>query len=271
LQGLKGQGVEDCRFLSNKVLLVGNRTLPALELFTRPDVTTDGTYPTPMIQHATLGLPALANACYVGHMEFSYPLVKNGVTSNNHLHDTAIYVKPFISTSHDDIISVDFHVMRPYTYFGFFVHSSALQRYAHSNTASLQDMVPWHQWGPTATRWECGGFSPWTQLCGQRYLLPSIQEIWDFNQLRVRHLGKGFVLESKTTRLSVETEPSNCSPAVFKEPVCSSLPYVKIRPKEWLFSSCSCLDDDRVFGCSVGTNLEFFHFPVNDIGSTERL
>ena len=292
MQWLKSQGVDDCRFLSNKVMLVGNRTLPALELFTLPDVTTDGTYPTPMIKLATLGLPALTKVSHVGCMEFSNPPAKNGVASNNHLHDTAIHVKPFISTSHDDIISVCLTVMELHTltYVSFFVHSSALRRYAHPNPrVILQDTIPWlqwgrtvtqwhrdrntipwHQWGPTVTRWHHGGIWPSTRLDGQRYLLPFYQDIWDFNQLRVRHLGKDFVLESKTACLSVETEPSICSPPVFKEPVYSSLPYMKIRPKERLFDSWCCLDDDRVFGCSVGTDLEFFHFPVNDIGSTER-
>lgn len=270
-QSLKGQGVDACRFLSNKLMVVGNRTTPALELFTLPVLPNDGTCSTPMIKLAALGFPTLANGCRLVRMQFCNLPAKNGVARNNNLHDTDIHVKPFIGTSPDDIIYVSLTLTSgPYEVaaISFFVHSSALRRCARIHAVSLQDTIPWNQWGPTVTRWHHGGIFPSTRFCGQRCLSPSSHAIWDFNQHRVRRLGKGFVAESETTRLSVETEPSYLNSWVLEKQIFSSLPYVKIVPKGWFLRSATCLDDDRVFGCRVSDVHNFFRSPLKDIGST---
>jgi len=76
-------------------------------------------------------------------------------------------------------------------------------------------------------------------------------ELWDFNPYRVRRLGKNFTLESEKASLSVETELSCAKSRGIKEGVYSSLPFVKIMPKQWSDYYSMGVYDDQMSGNKV--------------------
>jgi hypothetical protein len=230
-------------------MVVANRSLAALELYTLPVPKSD-TGPAPMTKVAALGLPAVNEGWSIDRLKFSNLPPKSIVSRmRQQLHDASIFAKPFTSASPDDIISVIVNIR----YDGvsdnipFVVHSSTLQRHAlFISCPILQDTIPWQMWGPTTTRWY-PMFSG-TYVCGQRCLLKSLTswEIWDFNQYRVRYLGQGFAMESEAARVSVETELSCVQSRGLKEGVHSSLPYVKLVLKQLKNFGTTFLDDDRI-------------------------
>ena len=78
-------------------------------------------------------------------------------------------------------------------------------------------------------------------------------EIWDFNLYRVKRLGRDFVMETVTGCLSVEGRGSYAKSWGIQGGVCTSLPFVKHKPKELPDYSYVFLDCDRVFGEWVST------------------
>jgi len=88
--------------------------------------------------------------------------------------------------------------------------------------------------------WDCKA----TAFSGQRWLRWR-NEIWDFNQYRVKRLGRGFAAEAETARISVVTKASEIEALEGHIPFYSgSLPYVRTVQERWAFA---CLDDDRIF------------------------
>jgi hypothetical protein len=239
------------------VIVVGNHSLAALELFMLPQ-SKDHTGPIPISKVGELKLPPLDEGCIVCSITFENVLVKDSVTRKRQTHDSAIFTKPF-SSALSDIIFVSLLVMSKvgYNSVSFAVHSSTLLSHAPSSShENLENMIPWHVWGPTSTRWfPCRLGSP-NNICGQRCLLVGSphgsREIWDFNPNRIRSLGQHFATESDTARVSVESDPSYITVPGLKEAVCSSLPFVKIVPKKWDRHEATCLDDDRII-CMLPT------------------
>lgn len=256
IQFLKGQGIDAFRFLSSDAIVVADRICVALQLFTLPLVNTDAG-PKPLTRIGELGLPPLNNGFDIGHLVFWNMPGENLVAGNKCLRsDVDTYTKPFIKAS-DDIISVLVNVRDERGAPGlidnlsFVVHLSALLHH-HSSFSSYgnpQDIrvLPWRMWGPPVTRWFDHAYES-RNVCGQRCLLTNLLtwKICDFNPYRVRRLGKDFAEESETSRLSVETAMSCVKSDGIKDGVYSSLPYVKVAPKQWPLRGRISLDDDRI-------------------------
>ena len=250
-------------------MAIGSEMPPTavLELFTIPVLTGNGG-PTPMKKILSLGLPRVDDDCRVARLDFYHPPVDIFLRDNCLSLKTTTNTKPFISPSSDDIIFASLNIGTKYGHYdniSFVVHSSALLRLIPFPPYG-QDTILWESWGPTVTRWHedvVGGLFPFAS--GQRCILkPEWRsaaltrrwELWDFNPYRVRRLGKNFTLESKKASLSVETEPSCAKSRGIKEGVYSSLPFVKIVPKQWYNYSSMGIYDDRVSGERVRT---FYH------------
>lgn len=265
MQCLIGQGTVDFRLPLDQVIVVANQSLAALELYTLPVPKSD-TGLTPMMRIAVLALPSLEKGWRITRLTFSNCPTKNIVSSE--VHDASIFAKPFTSASPDYIIFITLRVDNGFIFedVSFIVHSSTLECHALSvSHAALQDAIPWQMWGPTATRWCPYPTDPPPNLFGQRYLTdgPSSKEIWDFNQYRVRYLGRGYTVESEAACVSVETEPSCATSIGLLGGAYSSLPYVKLVLKELVkYGHGTCLDDDRIFirrvSLSRSSLLQFF-------------
>jgi hypothetical protein len=259
MQCLRRQQIEAVRFLSNEAVLVVTSSPAALELFTLPVRNGDAIL-TPMTKVAALGLPSVDSGGRIVRVTFPDLLTWNPVTRNHLLHNGAIPAKPFIGKSPDDLIVVRMNIpsQRDYDHLSIFVHSSVLLR--HISTSVSPHMIPWHTWGPTVTRC-CDGFT--SNVRGQRCIVSKARslEVWDFNPHRIKHLGRGFMMETETACLSVETKESYAVSLGIQGGICSSLPYVKLKPKQWPnYHHNIILDDDSVFGQRVSTNrIHLFH------------
>jgi hypothetical protein len=255
MQLLKDRGISAFRFLSDKVVVVANKATQSLDLFTLPESHGD-TSQTPMMKVASLGLPHMAP---LDDLEFRSLPAKNGVPRSTHqLDNAAVYVKPFTKSPESIIYVVLQEPVNHIAYCpSFVVHSSALLNHVpFTSPASLQNdnYIPWSKWGPTITRWSDTTPSHAFQICGQRWFVgtffQSVREIRDFNQYRVKQLGEGFAVETKTAHISVVTELSHIrrvedgSLERGKIYVSSSLPYVKIVPKQRQDYTFWGLDDD---------------------------
>ena len=166
-----------------------------------------------MTKVAALSLPDMSEYSNIINLMFHTLPAKNGVVCRN---DVLIDGKPFIN-SPDNIICVSIEV---YDYeaddmfwTSFVVHPSALLCHVPSAShASTQDVnyIPWSEWARNTIRW-CDELSSCHDLAfsGERWLAGN--EIWDFNQRRVKQLGKDFAAETDTAHISVVTEPSRSS------------------------------------------------------------
>jgi hypothetical protein len=207
----------------------------------------------PMSKVGELKLPPLDEGCTVRRATFENILSKDSVTrKRRQTHDSAIFTKPF-SSAISDIIFVSLSILSGAGQYSlsFAVHSSTLLSHVPSSShENLENTIPWHVWGPTSTRWFPRRLGSPNDVCGQRFLLPgSLQgsrEIWDFNPYRIHSLGKHFATESDTAHVSVESDPSYITVPGLKGVVCSSLPFVKIVPKNWHRYGATCFDDDRI-------------------------
>ena len=220
-----------------------------------------------MTKILSLGLPRVDDGFHVARLNFYHPPIENVFIREDCLFlNTTTHTKPFISTSSDDIIYATLNIGTRYGHYdniSFVVHSSALLRLIpflpHGH---MRDTIPWESWGPTVTRWHedvVGRLSPFAS--GQRCILkPEFRpgtrmwELWDFNPYRVRRLGKNFTLESEKASLSVETKPSCAKSRGIKEGVYSSLPFVKIIPKQWSNYVDMGIYDDQICGKRVRTS-----------------
>ena len=226
-----------------------------------------------MTKILSLGLPRVDDGCRIANFCFYHPPIE----SNFFIRDNCLFsnkttdtkpTKPFISTSSDDIIFTTLDIGHPtigYDNISFVVHSSALLGLIpfpfHEH---MKNTILWESWGPTVTRWhEHTANWKYPFASGQRCILRPVYmnsrlserwEIWDFNPYRVRRLGKNFTLESEKASLSVETEPSCAKSCGIKEGVYSSLPFVKIIPKQWPDYNCMGIYDDRICGRRVRTS-----------------
>lgn len=275
MQSLKDRGISAFRFLSDKVVVVANKATQSLDLFTLPEPHGDASQ-TPMMKVASLGLPHMAP---LSDLEFRNLPAKNGVPrSTRQLDNAAVYVKPF-TESPESIIYVVFeeHVDRIAYSPSFVVHSSALLYHVpFTSPASLQNdnYIPWSKWGPTITRWSGDESSHAFQICGQRWFVgtffDSQREIWDFNQYRVKQLGEGFAVETETAHISVVTGLSHITRVGSGESyVSSSLPYVKIVPKQRQDYTFWALDDDRIYAARrVSTYHPNSFIPLFDVVTT---
>jgi len=246
---LRGPGIDAFQFLSNEVVVVANRSPAALELFVLPFLSGEGG-PAPMTKVAALGLPSVDNGCCVARVLFYSLPTKNAIIHHHRPHDSAVHTKPFIDASSDDIIVVCMNIgsQRGYDNLLLVVHSSVLL--CHISTHANSHTVPWHQWGPTMTRFCDGSIRSVVGVCGQRCIVSKTGswEIWDFNPYQVKHLGRDFVMETTTGCLSVETQASYAKSWGIQDGVRSSLPYVKHKPKNLPNYSSMFLDSDRIFG-----------------------
>ena len=269
LQYWLGDGYSACQFLSNTVMAIGSEMPPTavLELFTIP-VLTDNTGPTPMTKILSLGLPSVDDGWRVAQLNFYHPPIENILLRNNCLfsHTTGTDTQPFISTSSNDIVFATLGIGGSYGYdnISFVVHSSALlQLISIPSHEHIENTIPWESWGPTVTRWHeytVRGLKPFAS--GQRCILQPRTwpwmgshswELWDFNPYRVRRLGENFTLESEKASLSVETEPSYARSHGIKKGVYSSLPFVKIIPKQCSDYHSMGVYNDRISGTKVRT------------------
>ena len=251
-------------------MAIGSEMPPTavLELFTIP-VLTGNTSPIFMTKILSLSLPSVDDGCRVASLDFYHPPIENILLRNNCLfsNTTGTDTKPFISTSSNDIIFAKLNIGRRYGYdnISFVVHSSALLHLISiPSHERIENKIPWESWGPTVTRWHeytPHGLEPFAS--GQRCILEPSRtwsmtgshswELWDFNPYRVQRLGKNFMLESEKASLSVETEPSCARCRGIKEGVYSSLPFVKIIPKQWSDYHSIGVYDDRISGTKVRT------------------
>jgi hypothetical protein len=245
-------------------MVVGNLCLSTatLKLFNIP-VPNENSGTTSMTKIVTLGLPPVDEGCRMERFDFYRPPPKNVFIVENRLfHDVTTDSQPFISTS-SDILFASFNIQSSWGYdnISFILHLSALLRHVPKHPPLyLQDAVPWQEWGPNVTRWYEATVLQALCASGQRYLFRPDQsswELWDFNPLRVRRLGKGFRLESETACLSVETEPSCTKSHGIEKGVYSSLPFIRLVPKQWPIYDCAGLFDDRIIGSKVSPNLVF--------------
>ena len=249
-------------------MAIGSKMHPTavLELFTIPVLTGNGG-PTPMTKILSLGLPRVDDDCRVANLRFYHPPVHIFLHDNCLSLKTTTNTKPFISPSSNDIIFASLNIGTRYGHYdsiSFVVHSSALLRLIpFPPHGHMQDTIPWESWGPTVTRCheDVPGLFPFAS--GQRCILKPewrsaaqtrTWELWDFNPYRVRRLGKNFTLESEKASLSVETEPSCTKSRGIKEGVYSTLPFVKIIPKQWSNYSSMGIYDDQVSGQRVRTS-----------------
>ena len=246
-------------------MAIGNEMSPTavLELFTIP-VLTGNAGPAPMTKILSLGLPRVDDGFRVSRLDFHHPPIENVFIRDNCLFlYTTTDTKPFISTSSDDIIFASLNIGTRYGRYdniSFVVHSSALLRLIpFPPHERMQNTILWESWGPAVTRWHEYGVHGQSHFAsGQRCILrPEFRlgafrrrmwEIWDFNPYRVRRLGKNFILESEKASLSVETEPSCAKSRGIKEGVYSSLPFVKIIPKQWPNYFNMGVYDDQICG-----------------------
>ena len=175
--------------------------------------------------------------CHVYSMTFCSPPVKNGIPRNNHQFiNAAVSTKPF-TNSPDNIIYCcmgveDSNMSGPVS---LIVHSSTLLHYATSRDFKF---IEWDEWSPMArcvVNRECHA----TTFSGQRWLKENKiwkneleirgNEIWDFNQYRVKWLGRDFSAETETARISVITKASSIEALMDHDPFDSgTLPYVRI-------------------------------------------
>jgi hypothetical protein len=196
-----------------------------------------------MTQVARLWLDDMGDP--ITNVKFANRAAKNGVVrSNLQIDDEEHCIKPFTS-SPDNLIYIRITTRsskenRDQEY-AFVVHSSALLYHAKEQDF---DSILWRVWGPTATLWVACRYTP-ADFCGQR-LLAWNGEIWDFNQYRVKQLGKGFAVETELTRICVMAEELKMGLDV----ICS-LPYVKIVLKQRPPLCYKCLDDDCILTVSI--------------------
>ena len=197
-----------------------NVACQSLELYTlrEPHGDSGGT---PMTMVARLQLPD--TDCYVYSITFHSPPAKNGIPRNNI--NAAISTKPFMN-SPDNIIcccmGVDNSLENGHV--SLIVHSSTLLRYATSQDFKF---VQWDEWSPMARCVNDLGRA--TDFSGQRWLTWGDDEIWDFNQYRVKRLGRNFSAETETTRISVITKAWSIEALPNHIPYYSgTLPYVRI-------------------------------------------
>ena len=254
-QRLKVNKRSELRFLSDNIMILTNIAQPrsgSLDLFVISEPNCDTGDAAAMTKVAALSLP---DGCFNGISNLifrSLPAKNEVVRSNDALSDG----KPFIN-SPDSIICVSIEVydfeVRDVFYTSFVVHPSALLRHVPSAShASTQDVnyIPWSEWARNTTRWCDKASSNKLSFSGQRWLAGN--EIWDFNQRRVKQLGKDFAAETDTAHISVVTEPSRSSVNCITD--ASSLPYVRIVPKQWQYGNiCTkcCLDNDRILVCKT--------------------
>jgi hypothetical protein len=209
--------------LSDKIIAVAKvaEEVRSLELYTLPEPQGD-TGGTTMTVVARLQLPETLG-CYVYSLTFCSPPAKNGTPRNNpQFINAAVLTKPF-TNSPDNIIYCCMGVddTQESWCISLIVHSSTLLHYA-----TLQDfkVIEWDEWSAMARcvdAWE----SHATAFSGQRWR--RWNEIWDFNQYRVKRLGKDFSVETETARISVITKKSTID-ALYNS---GTLPYVRIVPK----------------------------------------
>jgi hypothetical protein len=161
--------------------------------------------------------------CHVYSMTFCSPPAKNGMPRNN----AAVFTKPFTNTP-DNIIYCCMGVdnTQETGRVSLIVHSSTLLRYATSQDFKF---IRWNEWG-TMARYVDAWESHAACFSGQRWRRRN--EIWDFNQYRVKRLGMDFSAETETARISVITEGSTIKTLNNHLPFCSgTLPYVRIVQK----------------------------------------
>ena len=146
-----------------------------------------------MILVARLQLPD-SNPIY--SMTFCSPPAKNGIPRNNHQFiNTAVSTKPF-TNSPDNIIYCCMEVddTQDSGCFSLIVHSSTLLHYATSQDFKF---ILWDEWSPMAQyvrKRECHAAA----FSGQQWL--RWNGIWDFNQYRVKRLGRNFSAETESDR-----------------------------------------------------------------------
>jgi hypothetical protein len=247
MQCITGEVIDAFRFLSDQIIVTANtKGDGSLDLFTLPEPTGDASR-SPMTKIAQLWLPDISVMDSLHEITFWNPPAKDGIPRSKHYGGNAtVSPKPF-TNSPDNIIHCCIMVLTDDEYtFSVIVHSSALLRHA---TPQHFNSIPWNEWSPSARFTEA-----WrSQISGQRMLTDN--EIWDFNQYRVRRLGRDFAAETETAHISVVIKESRAS-AMDNDASGSSLPYVRIVPKQW---KLACLDDDRIFTAPVSTSCSLFH------------
>jgi hypothetical protein len=214
------KAIHTFRFLSEKVIVVANVAHKSLELYTLPEQH-GATGGTTMTMVARLHLPN--TDCYVYSMTFCSSPAKNGMPRNN----VAVFTKPF-TNSPDNIIYCCMGVNNTQEsgHVSLIVHSSTLLRYATSQDLKF---IRWNEWG-TMARCVDARQSHAANFSGQRWR--RWNEIWDFNQYRVKRLGMDFSAETETARISVITKGSTIKALDNHVSFCSgTLPYVRIVQK----------------------------------------
>jgi len=107
--------------------------------------------------------------------------------------------------------------------FSLIVHTSTLLRYA---TSQDFEFIRWDEWSSMA---RCVDDWAWyaTASSGQRWQREN--DIWDFNQYRVKRIGRDFSAETPTACISVITKASSIEAIMGHVPFDSgTLPYVWI-------------------------------------------
>ena len=224
IQRLTSNVIDAFRFLSDKVIVVVNAAHQdeALELYTLPEPQED-TGGATMTMVARLKLPKTDWPIY--SVTFCSPPTKNGIPRNNHQFiNAAVSTRPFTKSLNNIIYCcMAVNNTREIECVSLIVHSSTLLRYATSQDFKL---IWWNEWSPMARcvdEWECDAID----FSGQQWLRGN--EIWDFNQYRVKQLGMDFSVETETARISVITKGprikalGNCAPSYS-----GILPYVRI-------------------------------------------
>ncbi|KIM76495.1 hypothetical protein PILCRDRAFT_91583 [Piloderma croceum F 1598] len=224
------------RFLSDVVIVVADiteRYRESLDLFTISDHT-------PITRVARLWLDDMD--CMddpITTVMFANRAAKNGVVRSNLQIDAEHYIKPFTSLPDNLIYICITSNFKEELEYAFIVHSLALLCHAKEQDF---DSISWEVWGRMATLAVSDRYRP-AEFCGQRLLMRN-GEIWDFNQYRVKRLGKGFAAETELARISVVAEEEKRGLAVIY-----SLPYVRIVLKQRLplrYGTILCLDEDHI-------------------------
>ena len=222
-----------------------NRHLAALDLFTL----SNDHGATSMTKTAALCLPSFDP--HWNLQEFCFCDISTRGSCPSRSHQATSFVKPFIADTPDDVVLLVVSLRHEIAFeqLSFIVCPSAI---IHHNS-NFEQTIPWDSWGSPATRWFYGSL-PNNCVCGYQCLrsFQSSMEVLDFNPYRVKYLGKGFVSDNETGRLTVETEPSVVYSPWIPGGLYSSLPYVKLllkypNLKLYYVYNDIFLDDDRIF------------------------
>jgi hypothetical protein len=187
--------------------------------------------------------------CHLYSMTFRSPPAKNGIPRNNQFINAAVSNKPF-TNSPDNIICCSMTVENPEEFgrVSLIVHSSTLLRYATPQDFKIIGWDEWNSMARCANDWK----SRATTFSGQRWLVGN--EIRDFNQYRVKRLGRDFSTGTKTARTSVITTASSIEALTNYTPFDSgTLPFVRIVK--------NYLHDGRIFSVSIYRSLSLILCP----------